>query len=108
MFTWVMYAVQHVDHRSVEYSYCVIVALYAVGLVYPVYLNFVRRARWQVDSVKDRGGLPSQEHDGAEGDGEDRGSSIRRFSRRFSVMFEKIKSAGSGKKGSGEGFVEHR
>jgi len=59
IFTWVMFAVQHLDHRSIEYSYCVIVALYAFGTLYPLYLNFVPLARHQVDPMKDTHGLPS-------------------------------------------------
>jgi fucose permease len=112
VFTWVMYAVQKLDHRSVEYSYCVIVALYVFGTLYPAYLNFVSKARFQVDPMKDVHSLPNLNlhgqgcGDGGEGDGSE--TPIRRLSRRFSVIFERIKGASGGSRGSGEGFVEHK
>lgn len=123
-FPFVMFAVQKLDHRSVEYSYCVIVALFSFGALFPLYLNFVSKARAQVDPVRDhRGSLPRHgshssqfgagfHFDGGErdGDGNDSGSEtpIRRMSRRLSVVFEKIKSPGKGRGSQELGFAEHR
>ncbi|KAK0109336.1 hypothetical protein ONS96_003155 [Cadophora gregata f. sp. sojae] len=108
VFPFVMLAVQKVDGRSVQYSYCVIVALFAVGTLYPMYLNSVPRVRRVVDPVRegsllprDEGGLGFEEGDEAEG----RESPVRRLSRRFSVIFEKIRSP---RPGSGGAWVEHR
>ncbi|TVY32302.1 Glucose/galactose transporter, partial [Lachnellula subtilissima] len=72
IFQFVMFAVQRLDHKSLRYSYCVIVALFSFGLIYPVYLNVVPKARRQVDPVKECVGDERPE------------TPIRRFSRRFS------------------------
>lgn len=111
IFPFVMLAVQRISHKSVQYSYCVIVALFSFGLIYPIYLNFVPKARKLVDPTKqedllprDVGRLGSVAGMSAFG-GEDRpenGSSIRRLSQRFSVIFEKIKSP---RRGSGDGHA---
>jgi fucose permease len=106
VFQFVMWAVMRLDDKSVKYSYCVIVALFAFSIVFPVYLNLVPMARRQVDPVK-RTGLPSAE-------GEERPETpIHRLSKRFSVVFGKIApgGGGGGVKGRGSqevGIVEHR
>ncbi|TVY22574.1 L-fucose-proton symporter [Lachnellula hyalina] len=95
IFQFVMFAVQRLDHKSLRYSYCVIVALFSFGLLYPVYLNVVPKARRQVDPVK-------------EGVGDERPETpIRRLSRRFSDIISKI---GGGKNESSPDLpvVEHR
>jgi fucose permease len=51
-FQFVMWAVQRVDNKSVKYSFCVIVALFAFSLIFPAYLNLVPEARHQVDPQK--------------------------------------------------------
>ncbi|PVH80503.1 MFS general substrate transporter [Cadophora sp. DSE1049] len=109
VFPFVILAVQKVEDRSVQYSYCVIVALFATGTLYPAYLNFVPRVRHVVDPMRqgdllprDGGGLRVGE--GGEDDG-GRESPVRRLSRRFSVIFEKIKGP---RPGSGGAWVEHR
>ncbi|KUJ15944.1 MFS general substrate transporter [Mollisia scopiformis] len=104
VFTWVMFAVQNLDKKSVEHSYCVIVALYAFGILYPIYLNFVPMARHQVDPSKDDHGLPIGDRRRSSSG---RDSPIRRFSRRFSTIFEMIKVPKGGRE-SEDGFVEHR
>lgn len=123
-FPFAMFAVQRLDHRSVEYSYCVVVALFSFGALFPAYLNFVSKARAQVDPVHDRrDSLPRHgshspqfgagfHFDGGaqDGDENDSGSEtpIRRMSRRLSVAFEKIKSPGKGRGSQELGFSEHR
>ncbi len=37
--------------RGVQYSFCVIIAIYAFGAVFPTYLNLVTPAKKQVDPV---------------------------------------------------------
>lgn len=37
--------------HSVKYSYCVMVAVFAFGMIFPLYLNFVPAARKQVDPI---------------------------------------------------------
>ncbi|KAF8849314.1 MFS general substrate transporter [Acephala macrosclerotiorum] len=128
VFAFVMFAVQRVDGLSVEYSYCVIVAIYAVGMLHPIYLNSVPGARHQVDPAYDHHGLPTGESrrsslwgnggwggnggGGWAGRGErdspESESSIRRLSRRFSTMFEMIKSPKGGRGSQELAFVEHR
>jgi fucose permease len=119
-FQFVMWAVQRVDNKSVKYSFCVIVALFAFSLIFPAYLNLVPEARHQVDPQKGVG-LPrnSRRESRARGsydadsDWERPDTPIRRMSRRFSVIFGKITPGGGGKDGGGRGsqevgIVEHR
>jgi len=112
-FQFVMWAVQQVDHKSVKYSFCVIVALFAFSLIFPAYLNLVPEARHQVDPQKSTS-LPSsagQSRRGSEAYGDRPDTPIRRMSRRFSVIFSKINPGnhGKGARESGEvGIVEHR
>ncbi|KAH8587260.1 major facilitator superfamily domain-containing protein [Bisporella sp. PMI_857] len=100
VFPFVMFAVQRINHKSIQYSFCVIVALMALGAIFPIYLSIFAEARHQVDPAR----LPRI------GDGrEDRdGRSeipIRKLSRGFGVLFEKIHLG----KASQEGLrVEHR
>ncbi|OBT53598.1 hypothetical protein VE04_07440 [Pseudogymnoascus sp. 24MN13] len=49
LFPFAMWGVQHVSHKTVQYSFCVIVALFAFGTIFPLYLNIVPGARHQVD-----------------------------------------------------------
>jgi fucose permease len=49
LFPFAMWGVQNVSHKTVQYSFCVIVALFAFGAIFPLYLNLVPRARHQVD-----------------------------------------------------------
>ncbi|KAG4437240.1 hypothetical protein IFR05_007294 [Cadophora sp. M221] len=99
VFPFVMLAVQRVNHRSTQYAFCVVVALFAFGLLYPLYLNAVPRVRQVVDPVPEGQLLPRDEDDGG------RDTPVRRLSHRFSVIFEKIKSP---RPGSGGAWVEHR
>jgi fucose permease len=116
-FQFVMWAVQRVDNKSVKYSFCVIVALFAFSLIFPAYLSLVPDARHQVDPQK-RAGLPRSRRGSravrsfdAGSDGERPDTPIRRMSRRFSVIFGKITPGGKGGGGRGSqevGIVEHR
>jgi len=121
VFPFVMYAVQKLNHRSVEYSYCVIVALFAFGSMFPVYLNFVAKARAQVDPADIHSdGLPnsrSSRHSTgsnfdqhSEQDEHDTSSeaTIRRLSQRIGIAFGKIKASGKGNASPDLAFVEHR
>lgn len=52
---WIMYAVQSVGSGlSVQYSFCVLVALAAGGMLFPIYLDVLPGARAQVDPSKNR------------------------------------------------------
>lgn len=124
VFPFVMYAVQRLDSKSVEYSYCVIVALYAFGSLFPIYLNFVAKARNQVDPERStRETLPrsrnpsfgagftfdtEEENRGRQGRDSGGDTPIRRMSRRISVAFEKIKAPGKGRASPDVGSSEHR
>jgi len=112
VFPFVMLAVQKIENRTVQSSYCVIVALFAFGMLYPAYLNFVPRVRHVVDPMGEGELLPRDEgrlsvggdYGNRNGDG-GRESPVRRLSHRFSVIFEKIKGP---RPGSGGAWVEHR
>ncbi|PMD44761.1 MFS general substrate transporter [Hyaloscypha variabilis F] len=112
-FQFVMWAVQQVDHKSVKYSFCVIVALFAFSLIFPIYLNLLPEARHQVDPQKSTG-LPNSEGQSRRGsawDDERPDTPIKRMSRKFNVIFSKIAPGGNdkGARESGEvGIVEHR
>ncbi|CZR60673.1 related to L-fucose permease [Phialocephala subalpina] len=126
VFAFIMFAVQRLDRRTVEYSYCVIVAIYAFGMLYPLYLNFVPLARHQVDPAYDSGlqigerrrrstwgsssgGIRWTGRGRGRNSGEsERDSSIRRLSRRLPTMFEMIKSPKTERGSQEVGFVEHR
>jgi fucose permease len=106
MFQFVMFAVQRVSHKDVQYSFCVIVALFAFGAIFPVYLNLVPGARHQVDPAKPLG-FDEGELRHARGGMEEPSTPIRRLSRRFSIIISKI--GGKGNRESGElPVVEHR
>lgn len=113
IFPFVILAVHHTDHRTVQYSVCVIVALFAFGLLFPVYLNAMPQAKRQVDPMKRDALLPRNE--GGLGDGGDGGgnegrpdSPIERFGRRLSVVFEKIKGGHARGESQDGPWVEHR
>lgn len=121
-FHFVMWAVQRVDDKSVQYSFCVIVALFAFSLLFPAFVNLVPGARHQVDPKKLSNLPTNRRHSsrvsgifgfGDDGDDSRPETPIRRMSRRFSVMFSKISPGGHGNgKGAREsqevGIVEHK
>ncbi|RDL37694.1 MFS general substrate transporter [Venustampulla echinocandica] len=76
IFPFVMYAVQQIQNKSIQYSYCVIIALFAFGMLLPLYLNFVPNARAQVDPYK---GAP--------------GTRTRKLSRPFHILSKQVSSA---------------
>ncbi|TVY38746.1 L-fucose-proton symporter [Lachnellula occidentalis] len=98
-FQFVMFAVQRLDHKSVQYSYCVIVALFSFGLLFPIYLNFVPKARRQVDPMEEEPDDPDDERPE---------TPIRRFSRRFSVIMNKLGGGKNGLSSADLPIVEHR
>jgi fucose permease len=105
VFQFVMFGVQNVSHKTVQYSFCVIVALFAFGAIFPVYLNLVPGARHQVDPAKPLG-FDESELRHARGDMAE-STPTKRFSHRVSVALSKI--AGKGERQSGElPVVEHR
>jgi fucose permease len=107
VFPFVMWAVQQVDNKSIQYSYVVIIALFSFMMLFPIYLNFVPMVRHQVDPAKESS-LPDAE-ERRESDANRPATPIEKFSRRFSVIFSKINSGKGGQRGSQEvGIVEHR
>jgi len=90
IFPFVMWAVQKINRRSIQYSYCVVIALFVFGAIFSVYLNFVPSARHQVDPAKlpKLGGvLNGSPHRGGDGRPD---TPIRRLSRHFSIIISKI------------------
>jgi fucose permease len=51
VFPFIMLAVMQAPSHSVQYSFCVVIALFAAGMTFPLYLNLFRSARHQVDPV---------------------------------------------------------
>ncbi len=117
-FPWVMFAVQ-ARGMGVQYSFCIPVALFAVGLLFPIYMSIVPAARTQVDSLGKRGrtllpvgtdgefngDLGKQDHQGAERPQ----TPIQRLSRAFTVAIAKLKDSHGRESGDGElPIVEHR
>jgi fucose permease len=52
IFPYVMWVIVYVNHKSVQYSFCVIVALFAFGTIFPAYLTLVSNAGRQIDPVR--------------------------------------------------------
>jgi len=117
VFPWVMFAVQD-RGISVQYSFCVAIALFATGCLFPVYLSIVPAARAQVDPVGKGGQSALGEGDVNDGGvwGDHAGSEsprtpIQRFSRAFTVVMAKLKDSHEGGNGGRDAelpTVEHR
>jgi fucose permease len=102
-FAYVMYAVQQVNGKSIQYSYCVVVTLMAFGILFPIYLNCSSNARHQVDPAEaSHFGIPQFEE---EVHGQRRDSRFRRASVKLNSMLSKI---GRNKRNSNVPVVEHR
>lgn len=96
---WVIFAIVRLSHKSIGYSFVVTIALAAFGCLYPLFLSGLPEARRWVDPKNPIAiGEDRVEEDNRPESGT---SSIRRFSKRLSVVFEMIKSAGKGR-------IEHR
>ena len=59
IFPYVMYIMVHDNHKHVHYSFCVIVALFAFGTIFPLYLSLLPEAGRQIDPVPIREGRAS-------------------------------------------------
>jgi fucose permease len=110
VFPWVMWAVQD---KGLRYSFCVSIALFATGLLFPMYMSVVPGVTAQVDPRGNRegGGLDGHgDIDGHTGLGADRPQTpIQRLSRRFTVLMGKFKDSHDHERESGElPAVEHR
>lgn len=109
VFPWVMFAVQ-ARGMGVQYSFCVAIALFATGLLFPVYLSVVPAAMAQVDPLwTDAFGKRGLGNEGGLNGGHaDRPQTpIQRLSRAFTVVLAKLKD--SHERESGElPTVEHR
>ncbi|KAL2071825.1 hypothetical protein VTL71DRAFT_13060 [Oculimacula yallundae] len=109
VFPFVMLAAQRLNDRTIQSSFCVVIALLAAGIIYPMYLSSMSKIRHVVDPMKERDVLPRIEggmnFPGQQDEDESRDGAVRRLSHRFSVIFEKIKSP---RPGSGGAWVEHR
>jgi hypothetical protein len=58
VFPPIMYAVSHGDSSRLMMAYSVVVAAFAIGLVFPIYLNFFPLARHMADPIKPDVPLP--------------------------------------------------
>jgi len=110
VFPWVMFAVQ-ARGMGWQYSFCVPIALFTAGSLFPIYLSVVPAARAQVDPVGkgERRLLGNEgEVNGHPGAGMERSQMpIRRLGRVFTVVMAKLKD--SHERDSGElPTVEHR
>ncbi|RDW92387.1 hypothetical protein BP5796_01781 [Coleophoma crateriformis] len=93
----VSYAVQHVSMQTVQQSLSVVVALFAFGFIFPVYLNFSSQARHQVDPRKR---ARVDDHDRI-----DSLTPIRRLSKQFASIVHK---SGHKRTSSELPTIEHR
>ncbi|EPE35356.1 MFS general substrate transporter [Glarea lozoyensis ATCC 20868] len=91
IFPFVMLAIQRLQHHTTQYSYCVVIALFAAGIFYPIYLNMAPKARNQVDPRPMVAGPP-----------------IQKIGRKLSIIVNKLGSVGNGKGSPGLPIVEHR
>jgi fucose permease len=91
IFPFVMLAIQRLQHETAQYSYSVVIALFVAGLLMPLYLNMVPKAKNQVDSKPSVAGPP-----------------IQKFGRKLSIMVGKFGSFGNGQGSPGLPIVEHR
>jgi fucose permease len=108
VFPWIMFAVQ-ARGTGVQYSFCVPIALFAAGLLFPVYLSVVPAARAQVDPQgRDTFGRRLGNNGEGDRDHPDRSQTpIQRLSRAFTVVLTKLKD--SNERESGElPTAEHR
>jgi fucose permease len=51
IFPFVMWVIVYVNHKSVQYSFCIVVALLALVAIFPAYLTLVPKAGHEVDLV---------------------------------------------------------
>ncbi|KAG9238414.1 MFS transporter-like protein [Amylocarpus encephaloides] len=94
VFPFIMWAVQRLHHHTVQYSYCVIVALYAFGVLFPMYLLLTPKAKRQIDPPP-RERRPPRPPNGT-------------MKRRLRIMIDKLGSVGAGKGSPDLPMVEHR
>lgn len=94
VFPWVMFAVQ-ARGMGVQYSFCVPIALFAAGLLFPVYLSVVPAARAQVDPQgRDTFGRRLGNNGEGDRDHPDRPQTpIQRLSRAFTIVLTKLKDS---------------
>jgi hypothetical protein len=52
IFPYVMYIIVFDNHKRAHYAFCVVVALFAFGSLFPIYLNLVPKAGRQIDPVR--------------------------------------------------------
>jgi fucose permease len=97
-FPWVMYAVQSIPPgQTVQYSFCVVVALLAAGLLFPIYLEIVPAAKAQVDlSGNETRLLRSSDSYRHSRQGERVETPTRRLNQRFSGFMSKMKNSTEG------------
>lgn len=106
-FPWVMYALRKVDSKGVQYTYCVVPALLAACIIYPLYLNFYPQARQQVDTKEPE----DWSHDNADTTHKESSptASMRGISHRLNVIFAKIRPGSSDRASAASdvAMVEH-
>jgi len=69
------------NSRGIQYSFCVVVAIYAFGAIFPAYLNLVLPAKRQVDPIDSRQSTNSPS------------TPSRRPSRAFSIILRRKKNS---------------
>lgn len=92
-------------HKSIQYSFCVLVALFAFGAIFPLYLNLIPGARHQVDPI-DYSTLGEDGHlRHGRGPATERPATLsRRMSKSFKAMVSQVSAnrSNSGRKKSQE------
>ncbi|KAJ5041246.1 uncharacterized protein L3040_005794 [Drepanopeziza brunnea f. sp. 'multigermtubi'] len=108
VFPLVMLAVQRVNKRTIQYSFCIVLALYCFGILYPITLSFSPQLRTMVDPMKEGDLLLRDEGVLGDGDGHGADTPMRRLSRWLSVILENIKGATQGGREEEGGWIERR
>ena len=81
-----------IEARGLQYSFCVVVAVFAAGSVFPVYLTLCEPAKQQVDPVKGAGVFGASADNSAVLNGDRRpGSPMKTARRRFSEALRRKK-----------------
>jgi fucose permease len=108
VFPFVMWAVYKVNHKTVQYTFCVVVALFAFGITFPAYLNLVPGARRQVDPRRIRGRDDMSLPDSTTPADDDQSiTPIRRLSNSLSIILSRVSEARYRKNSDMLPVIEH-
>jgi fucose permease len=98
IFPYVMWVIIYDDHRGVQYAFCVIVALFASGTIFPAYLTLFPNAGRQIDPVPiGERNISLTRSSADQGEPE---KLIRRLNRTFGIILSKFCGVYQGRRSS--------